>query len=298
LFSVSLRRLFRMGSALFVMCFFLPMGPDAFAASDREDDDFFSGFEKRATATQSRQPGWSVPLLAPHSGLIQSFRQDFTRQVTTSTTAANGTRTWNYGAGKGFNFIPLPNTQVDINVPHYLDRSTGLKDGFGDFSFGVKYRVFTANEKKGNYSAMVGIAASFPTGSYDNGATHAVITPNVAVGKGWGRFDVQSSATVALPVDNTVKLGRHVAWHNLVQWHVGKYFWPEIENSTTFFRGGSNDGRVQNFILPGVMVSKIKFRPKDPKSRLGLALGGGMQFATTHFHTYDHTPVFSVRFAF
>ncbi|ADV81587.1 transporter [Terriglobus saanensis] len=285
--------LIRAMSVLCVACFGLMFSPDAFATEMDDNEGFFAGFERRATATQSKQPGWAVPLFAPHSGLIQSIRQDFTRQIGTT-----GTETWNYGGGKGVNFIPLPNTQVDINFPPYFQRSSGTVDGAGDFSFGVKYRLATAKEKKGNYSVMVGIAAAVPTGSYSNGATHTVISPNVAVGKGWGRFDVQSSALINLPTGNTGRLGRHVTWHTLAQVHLGKYFWPEIENSTTFYQGGTNDGRVQNHILPGLMFGKIKFKPEDPKSRTGISVGAGMQFATTHFHVHDHMPIFSARFTF
>lgn len=262
------------------------------ADDDRDGEDFFKAYQRRATATHSRQPGWSVPLYAPHAGLIQSFRQDWTRQV-----AGTGVETWNAGGGKGFNFIPLPNTQVDINPPSYYQRDNGSGNGFGDVSIGLKYRMFTASEKKGNYSGMIGLAASFPTGSYKNGATDAVLTPNIALGKGWGRFDVQTSAQIALPLGHASTLGRPVTWNTLAQYKVGKYLWPEIESNTTFFQGGANARNVQSFVLPGVM-SKFRLRPKTEGSRMSLASGAGMQFAVTRFHTYDHMPVFSVRLGF
>lgn len=281
------------GIAVLCLSAFSPLAiSTASAEGPPERESFFEGFERRATETQSKQPGWSVPLSAPHSGLIQSYRADFSRQI-----SSTGVHTWNHGGGKGLNFIPLPNTQIDINMPGYFNRSIGGGEGLGDFAFGVKYRMFTANEKKGNYSGMLGVAMSFPTAHEKNGASHPVITPNLAVGKGWGRFDVQSSALIALPTGNTQTLGRPVTWNTLAQYKIGKYFWPEIENTTVFFRGGPNDGRTQNFVLPGVMT-KIKPRPQDPKSRLSLALGAGFQFATTHFHTYDHVPFFSVRVGF
>lgn len=283
----------RVLSALSILVLSAAAPIEAHAADrDMDDDDFFTAYQKRATQTQSKQPGWSVPLLAPHAGLIQSYRQDVTRQVSTT-----GVDTWNIGSGKGFNFIPLPNTQIDINTPSYHQRDNGSGNGFGDFSIGVKYRVFTANEKKGNYSAMLGVAASFPTGSHRNGVTDSRITPNFTIGKGWGNFDIQTSASIALPVGNTANLGRPVAWNTLAQYKVGKYFWPEIESNTTFFQGGANQRNVESFILPGVM-SKFRLRPHKEGSRLTLASGTGMQFAVTHFHTYDHMPIVSVRFGF
>ena len=255
-------------------------------------EDWFRAYERRATATQSKQPGWSVPLLAPHAGLIQSFRADFTRKANT-----DDTYVWDYGGSKGFNFIPLPNTQVDVNLPTFVSRNPDINSGFNDMSVGVKYRLLTADEKQGNYSAMIGLATTFPTSQTRNGQTHHVLTPNVAVGKGWGAFDVQSSATINLPVGNTAAIGRNVVWNTLAQAKVGKYFWPEIESNTTFFRDGSNSGKTQSFLLPGVM-GKWKFRPGDKGSRLGIAAGFGWQFAVTSFRTYDHMPIGSVRFAF
>lgn len=260
------------------------------------DEDFITRFARRATATQSKQPGWSVPLLAPHAGLIQSYRADFTRRSN-----IDDTFVWDYGGSKGFNFIPLPNTQIDINQPAFIDRSNDAASGFGDMSLGLKYRVTTRNERSGNYSAMVGMAATFPTSNTRNGQTHHVLTPNLAVGKGWGRWDVQSSATMNLPIGNTAAIGRNVVWNTLVQAKVGKYFWPELESNTTFFQGGgTNNGRTQSFLLPGVM-SKFRLAPtsKGPKaSRLTLATGVGWQFAVTPFRTYNNTPVASIRLGF
>lgn len=261
--------------------------------AQQKHENFIQRFERRASETQNKQPGWAIPLSAPHSGLIQSYRADFFRQISNT-----GVRTWNHGGGKGANFIPLPNTQIDINMPAYYNRSTGSGEGLGDFAFGVKYRIFTSNEKKHNYSGMLGVAFSFPTAHEKNGSSDPIITPNLAIGKGWGRFDLQTSSQIALPTGNVQTLGRHVTWNTVAQYKIGKIFWPEIENSTVFFRGGSNDGKIQNFILPGVMVGKIKFFPKDPKSRSGVAFGAGYQWATTPFHTFDHVPYFSVRVAF
>jgi hypothetical protein len=43
---------------------------------------FFSQWEARTTRTQSRQPGWSVPVVTPYPALIQVARTDFVRQIT------------------------------------------------------------------------------------------------------------------------------------------------------------------------------------------------------------------------
>ena len=57
------------------------------------------------------------------------------------------------------------------------------------------------------------------------------------------------------------------------------HFWPELEADASCYRGGTNDGKNQVFLTPGLMVSKIKLR-KEPKDRLGMVFGTGMQIAT------------------
>jgi len=136
-----------------------------------------------------------------------------------------------------------------------------------------------------------------PTGSYKNGSLAGTVTPTLCAGKGFGRFDVQTTIGAVLPTGYTAKLGRPVVWNTVGQYHVGKYFWPEIESNAIFYHGGTNDGRVQNFITPGMMVSKFKLE-HDPRNRLALVMGAGMQIATSQFHTYNHAIVISTRMLF
>jgi hypothetical protein len=141
------------------------------------------------------------------------------------------------------------------------------------------------------------VAGTLPTGSYKNGSVAATISPTLCAGKGFGRCDVQSTIGAILAADDTAKLGRPVIWNAVVQYHVSKFFWPEIENNATFYRGGTNDGRVQNFVTPGLMVSKFKLQ-RDPNNRLAMVVGGGMQIATSQFHNYNHGLVLTARMIF
>jgi hypothetical protein len=45
------------------------------------------------------------------------------------------------------------------------------------------------------------------------------------------------------------------------------------------------------------MLSKFKLE-RDPRNRLALVVGGGMQIATTRFHAYNHAVVISTRMLF
>ena len=266
----------------------------AASSSLHSQDNFFSKWEARTSATQAKQPSWSVPLVAPYPMLIQVFRADFTRQITPTLTS-----TWNYGASRGLNLIPGFNSEFDFYYPPYIQHNTPkAKDGFGDVGFLYKYRILSANEKQGNYLLSAQVTATITTGSYSNGSTDASVSPTLLAGKGFGKFDVISSLGGTLPTGDTNKLGRSIAWNTTAQYHLGKYLWPELEANTTHFVGGKNDGKTQNFLTPGMTTSKFKFYPNDAKNRTGISIGAGMQIATSQFHTYNHELVFNCKLIF
>jgi len=255
-------------------------------------DGFFYKWENRVRSTMSQQPPWPVPLFSPTSNITQLFRYDIVRQITPA-----GTHTWNYGFSKGFNLIPWYNTEIDVNLPPYIQHNSSAQDGFGDFGMTVKYRLAAGNLDHGNYSIAASLASTFPTGSYKNGAQHATFGPTLHAGKGYKNFDVVTSVGATLPTADSDVSGRPVVWNVVGQYRIHKIFWPEIENNATFFHGGPNDGRVQNFISPGLVISPLKLT-SDTKSRLGFILGIGEQIATTHFHTYNHGLILDARFIF
>jgi hypothetical protein len=253
---------------------------------------FFKAWEERVRATSARQPAWPVPVVAPSSVIVQLARVDFLHQYTST-----HTETWNYDNGKGVNLIPFARTEFDINLPPYIQHNAPkVKDGAGDVSFVAKYRMFAANEG-GNYSTAVQVAFSVPTGSYKNGTAASTVTPTVVAGKGFGKFDIQSAIGGVLPMSSALAIGRTISWNTVAQYKVGKYFWPELEANASYYHGGPNDGKNQTFLTPGLMVSKIKLR-QDPKDRLGLVFGGGMQIATSQFHSYNHGLVLTGRLTF
>ena len=249
--------------------------------------------QRRASIAQAKQPSWSVPLNQPYPMLIQVFRFDSSRQITPS-----GAPNWNYGVSKGLNIVPGFNSEFDFYPPSYFEHNSASRDGFGDPMFGYKYRFASGNETHGNYALAVQLTATIPTGSYSNGSTDAVLGPTLEAGKGWGRFDIISCIGGSLPTGNLAKLGRSIAWNTTAQYKVGKYLWPEIESNATYFYGGKNDGKAQNFLEPGFTTSKFKLRPGTETSRIGLAFGAGIQIATSSFHAYNHQLVFTSRFIF
>jgi hypothetical protein len=263
------------------------------SASLAAQEGFFSRWDERATQTQNKQPAWPPPVITTYVGLIQVDRADFVRQ-----TATNHTETWNIDGSKGLNLIPAANTEVDTNLPPYLVHSVPkVLNGAGDMSFLLKYRFLAGNADHGSYVLSSFLSATIPTGSYKNGSTDAAVSPNIGVGKGIRWFDVQSTFGASLPVEDTAKLGRTITWNTALQAHVAKYFWPEVEFNSTFFKGGVNDGKNQVFAAPGLIVTH-KLKPEDARSRLSVCGGAAMQIATSQFHTYNHEIAVTTRFLF
>ena len=260
----------------------------ALAASPaRAQQSFLQRWQARATATQSAQPHWVTPLATTTPRLEQEFRADFDRQLTSAHTT-----TWNYGGGKGLELIPARRIELLFNVPPYIQHNSAAKNGFGDTTLLMKYRIYARNERHGNAIITAFFGGTIPTGSDSNGSTDASISPTLAVGKGLGRFDVQSTAGVTLPVASTEKLGRPVAWNTAFQARTGPHFFPELEINSTFYEGGPHDGKVQTFLTPGI-VGHWKLH-----NRLGLTLGAGMQIAASAYHADNHNLILSARIPF
>jgi hypothetical protein len=254
---------------------------------------FFASWEDRARDTLASQPYWPTPLVTASSGLLQLFRTDFARQI-----SPTGTDTWNYGNTKGFDLVPWYKVEVDVLIPPYIEHNIpSAKDGFGDFSMLLKYRLAGADQDHGNYAVSVSLATTLPTGSFKNGSLTASVSPTVCAGKGFGRFDVQSTLGATLPTSDTLQQGRVVVWNTAAQFRIGKLFWPEVEDNASFFHGGPRDGMVQNFVTPGLVVSKFKLE-RDPRNRLAVMFGAGMQIATSQFHTYNHGLALTARMLF
>ena len=250
---------------------------------------FIANWQDRVNRTQAEQPHWVTPLVTVTPRLEQEFRTEFVRQITPTRID-----TWNYGNGKGLELIPARRIELIFNVPPYVQHdSPTAKDGFGDVSFLLKYRFFARNEEDHGGSIITAfIGGSIPTGSYSNGTTDATITPTLAAGQGFGRFDVQSTLGATLPVANSNKLGRPIAWNTALQYKTDPHWWPEVEFNTTYFKGGPNDGKVQNFVTPGIL-GRFPLH-----HRIGLTMGAGMQIATSEYHSFNHGLVFTARMPF
>ena len=252
-------------------------------------DSFIRDWFDRSDQAKADQPHWMTPLVTVTPRLEQEFRSDFLVQQ-----MASGDDLVNLGNGKGLELIPNERVELLLNVPPYLAHSRPeLHDGFGDVSFVGKYRLLAGNEEGGNYILTVFLGGTIPTGSYANGARAGVITPTIAGGKGWGRFDVQSTLGAGLPTSHADIIGHAIAFNTAFQYHLFQKLWPEFEVNSTFWKGGTLDGRKQTFLTPGLILGRFRLH-----GHLLMAVGAGFQIAATHFHTYNHAAIFTIRFPF
>jgi hypothetical protein len=250
---------------------------------------FFDEWQRRASESQAEQPHWVTPVATVTPRLEQEIRYDVSFR-----TVPDGTTTDNIGNGKGLELIPARPIEIILNIPPYLiHHQTRIQDGFGDFSALIKYRLASAPEDKGNYIATVFLGASFPTGRVPNGAGHAIITPTLALGKGFRDLDLQTTFGVNIPTSESATAGHPLLWNATLQYHLAKRIWPEVEMNATFWPDGTLGGKKQIFVTPGIVFGRFPIH-----KRLGFTIGGGVQIAASSYHQYNHNWIVTARMPF
>src|SRR5271170_4796278 len=254
---------------------------------------YFADWFPRVTRIQSEQPHWITPLVTVTPRLEEEYRYDQLWQA-----QPHGKALDNFGANKGLELIPFQNTEIILGVPGWVAHNGKLPpppkkgaekpdvDGWADETFLVKYRLLSANEENGNYILTVFMGFSAPTGSDGNSSRHALFTPTVAFGKGWGNFDFQSTLGIAVPNGGMQRLGAPLAYNTAFQYRLFRYFWPEFEVNYTWWPNGEKDGINQVFLTPGLLIGRIPIH-----DRIGMTFGAGYQVAVTHHPTYNNAVI-------
>jgi hypothetical protein len=168
-----------------------------------------------------------------------------------------------------------------------------VPDGFGDVSFQVKYRAFSAPEGQGDYFVGFFFAGSVPTGGAPNGLGHTILIPTFAAAKGIGPIDVQTTIAGTLPATGATLLGRTILFNTAIDYRIKGKIWPMIEQNSTFWSGGALDGKKQVFLTPGIVLGSFPLG-----ERLHFSFGTGVQIPVTQFHQYNHRWIVSLRFPF
>jgi len=255
----------------------------------KNSHNLYRSWRGMADREEASEPNWLSPLATTSGRIKNEFRYDLWRQTT-----ATGSTISTFGGGKGLEFIVAPGVQILLGVPTYVGHSAPAPpDGFGDLPLMVKVRMASGDASNGNYLVTFLLSAAIPTASLPIGAGQAMLTPTLALGKGWGRFDVQTTFGANLSVAETQRLGKQLLWNTTFQYRAGWKVWPELEANTTFFEQGPNAGEAQTFLTPGLGFGRVRlFRG------LRFAMAGGVQIAVTGFHTYNHRWMISTRFPF
>jgi hypothetical protein len=244
---------------------------------------------RRVDEARAGQPHYVSPIVTTHVLLVQQYRYDMSWQQDPT----GNTVTSNYGDSRGLEIIPTSRLEVGIFPAGYLVHQSNTPDGLGDLSWQVKFRAFSATEGKGDYFVGFFLAGSFPTGTPPNGLGHSVLSPTFAAAKGIGPWDVQTTIGANLPATGADLLGRTIVFNTAVQYRIKGKLWPMVEQNSTFWSGGTLDGKKEVFLTPGLVLGTFPLA-----KRLHFGFGAGVQIAATQFHQYNHRLILSVRFPF
>lgn len=237
------------------------------------------------------QPTWMGPLIQSDGRLGQAMR------ISVSNFAINGTRTFSYGNNKGVSMIVQRRFQVDLDPPSFFrNHSSALKDGFGNAGTQLKVRIASGNAQHGNYAVSAVLYHAFAPRVGQNLMLTSFNAPSISAGRGFGRFAVLANVGGCLPAGRIAEQGRAIEWNMTAQAHANAHLWFDVENNTTFFRGGPFDGKTQNFVTPAAfyMIRRKEWKP----DHAAVVFAGGMQIATSTFHYYNHNLVTEMRVLF
>lgn len=190
--------------------------------------EFFERWADITEEARASQPDWLKPIATSTARLGQEVRYDqyFEHQ-------ANGADLVVYDGSKGLSLIVAPESQVMLYLPPYEQRSNVKPtNGWGDWpALTIKRRLLSANKEDGDYIVSVLFGFQAPTG--DRAFTNDVwvLTPTLALGKGWGAFDIQATIGVAAPLEHRSTIGTSIANSVAFQYHAGQYFWPRSKST-------------------------------------------------------------------
>ena len=117
----------------------------------------------------------------------------------------------------------------------------------------------------------------------------------MAFGKGFGKFDIQSTFGVSIPSIGGLHRGpgTPILWNTALQYHLDRFFWPEVEFNYTYWPNGTDRYKKQLFVTPGIIFGKFPIH-----GRIGLTIGAGVQIAVTDNPTYYRNVVLTARLPF
>jgi hypothetical protein len=255
--------------------------------------NYFRDFHSHNAEVKAVQPTFITPLIGTTPLLGQFVREEFVRQK-----VVGGDSVWNVGNNKGLSLILNKRFETDLSVPNYVVHGAAPgTDGLGDFCVTARVRIASGNKEAGNYSVSAVASQTWTTGQEKNGAVVWTRGITMVGGKAFGRFAALASVGATIPAaTGLATMGRPVAVNTAFEMHVMPRLWAQLESNSTYYNGGSHDGKVQTFVTPGVFL--VPVRPWSAKSKSYVLLGVGMQFATTQYHASDHNLIVDTKIYF
>ena len=264
--------------------------------------NYFEHWQDRVDAARASQPNWSSPIVTTTSTLEERVRFDTQYQE-----AGNGTKTWNLDGGKGVDLIVGEATEFQIAaIPYYIRNSDqkfnkGALSGFADWPvFRVKERLLSSPSDQGDYVIAAWLQVQDAAGIKPLTSNALTLSPTIGLGKGWGRLVIQGTIGATIPTAREDKLGTQVSNNMAIQYHIGQYFWPQIESNMTCWIDGQRGGKTQLYLTPGLVIGRFKLN-----THLRFTAGLGYQVAVSpHYQyspllpAYNKAWILSTRFGF
>ncbi len=278
---------------------FLAVAYLATSACGDEMSGLFGSYSESHTEARASQPAWSSPLITTTAMLEQRVRFDVEQQH-----SGNGADTTELDGSRALDLIIGDSNEIQMAItPYEIRNIPGARShsGFADGSvFRFEQRLASSPASGEDYVVTAWLQVQAPAGiqAFTNGAW--VLQPTLAVGKGWGDFDVQATVGAVLPTSNVSTLGNQAQTNIAFQYHVGQLFWPELEVNWTYYGGGQRNGLNQIYLTPGMVVGRF-----DVDEALKFTFGVGYQTAISPDYrpkpltpAYDHAWLFTSRLSF
>jgi hypothetical protein len=260
---------------------------------------------ERARATQ---PYWSTPLVTTTGLLEQRVRFDVDLQH-----SGNRTNTTDIDGGRGLDLIVSETNEVQFAAAPYYIRSgvsgTGPTNkggipplaGFNDWPFiRVKHRLLSSPDSDGDYVVTALLQIQAPSGISRLTSNSWEYLPTLALGKGWGAFDIQGTVGGVVPASHANIIGYQTQTNVALQYHVLNVLWPELEVSWTYYANGQRGGLNQIYLTPGLLVGRLALT-----EALKCTFGVGYQVAVSPAYvakpltpSFNHAWLFSTRVNF
>jgi hypothetical protein len=236
----------------FLFLLFLTAAPMAAHADSSAFEEGVSDYFAMVRQTQSEQPLLASPVISTNPELEERYRTD-----TSFEKAGNGSHIIAIDGGKGLDLIVTPTEEIQIALPSYTIKQPAkdqpTQTGFNDWAFfRFKQRLLSAPAGEGNYVLSTWMQVQAPTGvsRYTNNSW--TLVPTIGGAKVWG------------------DIGAQVTNNFVVQYHIARFFWPELEANWTYFPDGPRGGKHQVYLTPGIIVGRI---PLGDPFKLTVALG-------------------------